>query len=230
MLRFQQQGAALAPDLVVFGFQAENLKRNRNLLRPLYDPRSGLPFAKPRFNLDDQGIRLINVPVLPPDRLAATLRDIDDWELRPHEYFYDPEDFQGSWWQHSKLLATVVDLKVKREDHWLLKRIIFEDNGDEQQLGWAVTQAFSQEVAAAGSRFMIVHLPSHQEMELRAGLGRWSYQRFLDALDGSFEVVHPEDELIRAAANGGYEDIFAGHYNKKGNRIIAEKIFSHLTE
>ena len=230
LLRFKQQGSALAPDLVVFGFQAENLKRNRNLLRPLYDPRSGLPFAKPRFILTDLGIELINIPVLPPDRLAETLRDFDAWELRPHEYFYDPEDFQGSWWQHSKLLATVVDLKVHREDRWLLKRIIFEDRGEEQQLGWAVTRAFSQEAAAAGARFMIVHLPSQQEMELRAGLGRWSYQRFLDALDESFEVVHPEDDLIRAVSGGGYGEIFAGHYNQNGNRIIAESILSHLTD
>ena len=81
MLRFKQQGAAFAPHLVVFGFQPENLKRNLNLMRPLYDPRSGLPFAKPRFVLMDQGIGLINVPVLPPDRMVDTLRRFDDWEL-----------------------------------------------------------------------------------------------------------------------------------------------------
>ena len=36
------------------------------------------------------------------------------------------------------------------------------------------------------------------------------------------EVIHPEDELIRAATGGGFGEIFAGHYNEKGNRIIAE--------
>ena len=195
MLRFQQQGRPWLRMWWCSGSRPENLKRNRNLLRPLYDPRSGLPFAKPRFILTDQGIQLINIPVLEPDRLAETLRDIDTWELRPHEYFYDPEDFQGAWWQNSKLLATVVDLKVHGPDRWLLKRIIFEEKSDEQQLGWSLVQAFSQEVAATGARFMIVHLPSRQEMELRAGLGRWSYQTFLDALDDGFEVVHPEDEL-----------------------------------
>jgi hypothetical protein len=230
MLRFKEQGAAFAPHLVVFGFQPENLKRNRNLLRPLYDPRSGLPFAKPRFILTEQGIGLINVPVLPPDRLGAIMRDFDSWELRPHEYFYDPGDFQAAWWQHSKLLATAVDLKIHRENRWLLKRIIFEEKGEEQQLGWAVIQAFNQEVAAAGARFMIVHLPSHPEMELRAGLGRWTYQMFLDALDGDYDVVHPEDALTRAATEGGFGEIFAGHYNEKGSRIIADAVFDHLTE
>jgi len=230
MLRFKQQGAAFAPHLVVFGFQPENLKRNLNLMRPLYDPRSGLPFSKPRFILTGQGIDLINVPVLPPDRMVDTLRHFDNWELRPHEYFYDPQDFQASWWQNSKLLATVIDLKSGRENHWLLKRIIFREKSEEQNLGWAVIQAFNQEVAAVGARFMIVHLPSNQEMVLHAGLGRWSYQTFLDALDNEYDVVHPEVALIRAAGESGYGEIFAGHYNQKGNRIIAEAIFSHLTE
>ena len=230
MLRFKQQGAAFAPHLVVFGFQPENLKRNLNLLRPLYDPRSGLPFSKPRFILTDTGLSLINVPVLPPEMLADTLRDFDDWELRPHEYFYDPIDFQTSWWQYSKLFATVVDLKADPRNEWLLKRIIFTEGTREQQLGWGVIQAFGQEVAAVGARFLIVHLPSHPEMELRAGLGRWTYQTFLDALDGEYDVVHPEAALIQAAGDGGYGEIFAGHFNEKGNRIIAEAIFSHLTD
>ncbi len=77
---------------------------------------------------------------------------------------------------------------------------------------------------------MIVHLPNHPEMELRAGLGRWTYQTFLDALEGDFDLVHPEDALIQAAGEGGFGEIFAGHYNEKGNRIIAEVIFDHLTE
>jgi len=229
LLRFQQQGAAYAPHLVVLGFQPENLKRNLNLMRPLYDPRSGLPFSKPRFILSGQGISLINVPVLPPEMMVATLRDFDHWDLRPHEYFFDPVDFQTSWWQYSKLFATLVDLKTDPRNGWLLKRIIFQEGSEEQQLGWGVIQAFGQEVATAGSRFLIVHLPSHPEMELHAGLGRWTYQTFLDALDSQYDVVHPEAALIRAAGEGGFGEIYAGHFNEKGNRIIAEAMFDHLT-
>jgi hypothetical protein len=227
MLRFTQQGAAFSPHVVVFGFAPENLKRNLNLLRPLYDPRSGLPFAKPRFIVDGQGISLINVPVLPPEKLSATLRNIDNWELTPHEYFYDPADFRSSWWQSSKLLATVAALGQGDSDPWLMKRIIFQDRSEEQQLGWMVIQAFAHEVETTGAEFKIVHLPSHPEMELRGGLGRWTYQTFLDALDGQFEVVHPEAALLEAAG-GDFTRIFAGHYNAHGNRIIAEAVSRQL--
>lgn len=228
MLRYREHGATFAPDLVVLGFAPENLKRNLNLLRPLYDPRSGLPFAKPRFVLTASGINLINVPVPEPDALAEILRNFESWELRDHEYFYDPEDFQASWWQHSRLLATMSDLRQGRENPWLLKRILFRDQSEEQQLGWNIIQAFRQEAAGGGSRFVIVHLPSHPEMELHAQLGRWTYQKFLDALDGDFEVIHPEAALIRAAGDEGFGKVFAGHYNQLGNRIVADAIFSHL--
>ena len=66
-------------------------------------------------------------------------------------------------------------------------------------------------------------------MELRAGLGRWSYQTFLDALDQGFGVVHPDTALIEAASEGGFGEIFQGHYNEKGNRIVAEELFKRMT-
>lgn len=229
MLRFTRMGAAFSPHVVIFGFAPENLKRNQNLLRPLYNPRSELPFAKPRFILADQGIELINVPVLPPEKLAATMANIDHWDLTPHEHFYDPADFQGSWWQSSKLLATVADLRKGDHDPWLMKRIIYLENSEEFQLGWMVVQAFAQQVTASGAEFMVVHLPSHPEMDLRGGLGRWTYQTFLDALDEQFDVIHPEASLIEAA-QGDLTRIFAGHYNAEGNRIVAKSVAGHLAQ
>ena len=230
MLRFGEQGAHLGTDIVVLGFQPENLKRNLNLLRPLYDPRTSLPFAKPRFIITEGGIRLINVPVLPPDRLVPTLRDLENWELLPHEFFYDRRDYESAWWQRSKLLATVVDLKTNRDDEWLLKRILYRENSEEQRLGWAVIQAFARDVDAAGATFLIVHLPTQQEMALSRRLGRWPYQTFLDALDGEYEVVHPERAMFAAVRDSGFAKLFAGHYTQFGNQIVADAIFAHLED
>jgi hypothetical protein len=110
-----------------------------------------------------------------------------------------------------------------------MKRIIFQPKSEEGQLGWAVIQAFEQEVARAEARFLVVHLPSHPEMALHKGLDRWTYQTFLDALDQQFEVVHPEGALFQAAGSGGLTEIFRGHYNEKGCSIVAESIFDYLT-
>ncbi len=228
MLRYAVQGKAFAPDVVVMGFQPENLKRNLNLLRPLYDPRTRLPFAKSRFIFEGDGISLINVPVLPPEQVAETLRDLEHWPLLPHEHFYDPAAYQGAWWRHSKMLATMVDMQVKQDDPWVLKRILYRDGSDDQKLGWAVIQAFAQEVAANGAEFKIVHLPTPVEMDVQRRLGRWPYQVFLDALDDSYDVVHPEQELLAAVEKDGLSAMFEGHYTAAGNRIIAEHLQAEI--
>ena len=49
-LRWQKVGRDYAPDMVIFGFQPENLNRNVNIFSILYFGRH-LPFSKPRFVL-----------------------------------------------------------------------------------------------------------------------------------------------------------------------------------
>ncbi len=165
---------------------------------------------------------LINAPVLPPNQIAATLADLANWELLPHEYFYDPDDYRGAWWQHSKMLATLVDLKLNREDDWVLKRVLYRDQSEEQELGWLVIQAFAQEVASTGADFQIVHLPTPVELDVQRRLGRWPYQTFLDALDQAYTVVHPEGDLLKAVETEGLDAVYDGHFTARGNRIVAD--------
>ena len=49
-LRWQKAGRGYAPDIVIFGFQPENLNRNVNIFPILYFTHL-LPFSKPRFVL-----------------------------------------------------------------------------------------------------------------------------------------------------------------------------------
>ncbi len=104
----------------MLGFQPEDMKRDLNLLRPLYDPRTRLPFAKPRFVLEDEGIRLIDVPVLPPDQVAPTLAHLDRWDLLPWEHFYDPADYRGAWWRRSQAAGGAGGPGAPRDDPFLL--------------------------------------------------------------------------------------------------------------
>lgn len=76
LLRWRSTGRILSPHLVVFGFQAENVARNRNLVRALYSDTTDFPFTKPRFLLDGDELRLITVPRCHPrscPRHLATL-------------------------------------------------------------------------------------------------------------------------------------------------------------
>jgi len=230
MLRFHEQGRGFAPHIVVLGFQPENLKRNLNVLRPLYDPRTVLPFGKPRFVLSDQGLGVVNVPVLPVEQVVPTLRDLDSWELLPYEYYYDRRDYAPVWWRHSKLLATAADLLGDSRDEWLLKRILFGQSDQEWRLGRTVIQAFAEEATASGAEFLIVHLPTLQEMRLVPGLGHWSYQSYLDELDRLYRVVHPERRMLQEGAATRFTNLFAGHYTLLGNQIVADELFAHIAD
>ena len=54
-LRWKTLGRKYSPDIVLFGFQAENVNRNVNMLRAFYVAGTGIPFSKPRFILSNEG-------------------------------------------------------------------------------------------------------------------------------------------------------------------------------
>ena len=55
LLRWRQLGKDFQPDIVIFGFQPENLNRNVNVFRSIYRPETAIPFSKPRFVLAEGG-------------------------------------------------------------------------------------------------------------------------------------------------------------------------------
>jgi hypothetical protein len=227
-LRYHQQGMQSAPQLVVLGFQAENLKRNLNLIRPLYLMQTGLPFAKPRFVLRGNVLDLVDVPVLPPDQIVPTLRRFDQWPLARYEFFYDRQSFARPLWRRSKLLALVGDLARRGEDDWHVRRVIHRPGSAEEKLGWAIINAFADEAKANGAAFMIVHLPTRTDLEVLAAIGAVPCQGLLDALSERFAVVRPEERMLEVGAGSGFHNLFAGHYNALGNRIVAEAMQARI--
>jgi hypothetical protein len=90
-------------------------------------------------------------------------------------------------------------------------------------------EAFAKGAAESGAKFLIVHLPTQQDLDILRRLGRLPYQSFMDALDQTYEVVHPEARMLRVAQNSSsYGELFAGHYTPLGNRIVAEALFTHI--
>jgi len=229
MLRYHEHGAKFSPQLVILGFQPENLKRNLNIVRLLYYPRSGIPFTKPRFIMIDGRLALVNVPVLPIDQIVPILHNFENWELHPYEYFYDSHYYESSIWQHSKLLALIADRLSPGAKEWYKKRILYKTNDEEQRLGWEIFAAFAEEVAANGANFLIVHLPAQQDLEVMRQLGNFPYQSFLDALDEKYDVIHTEQQLLQAVHRTSYADLYAGHFTPMGNSIIADALSEFIT-
>ncbi len=63
LLRYRREGIKFHPDIVLIGFMSENINRVVNTFRPFYFPKSGVPFAKPRFALRRGELVLVENPI-----------------------------------------------------------------------------------------------------------------------------------------------------------------------
>ena len=110
-LRWQQQGRQYQPDIVLLGFVAVDVNRLTSLywkLQPnVFITPGSNPFSKPRFVLDDGGLRLINSPTVAPEDMPDFLANFPTSDLARYESAFDPADYQDRWWLSSDALATL---------------------------------------------------------------------------------------------------------------------------
>jgi hypothetical protein len=101
-LRLQQEGFRYEPDLVIVGFFGPDCVRN---------VRSFRSYAKPRFELVGEELRLVNVPVPAPDEVAAR------WAR--------PEPFSYAWTLLGTKLRQTIDLTTLAPK-WPVTRAILD--------------------------------------------------------------------------------------------------------
>jgi hypothetical protein len=227
-LRWQRIGRSFNPDIVVLGFQPENVLRSVNLIRHLYMPRSGLPFSKPRFILRGDELAVVNVPTVTPTQLLETLEHLDSWDLRQFESFYNARDYEDRLWLKSQALAFVAKLvdDWRTSGEWASAQV---PPAEAITLVRRIIAAFRADVATAGAHFVIVHLPTHYDLS-RISTGRlpsW-YADLLAELKTSYEVVETADALLAEAASSSLDELFVGHYSNRANEIVASSLAEPL--
>jgi hypothetical protein len=221
-LRWRKHARAWHPHVVILGFQPENVHRNVNLIRRLY--QGGNPLSKPRFLLSARGLSLVNQPCIAPEELAATIRDIERWELVQHEEFY--ADYEPHPWQAS-VLARVVAALLERdqsEDYSLSRERV--------KLSLAIVRQMSKDVQAAGSRFLAVHLPARRDLETLRARGRLAYAELAASIEQSCEFVRTEDALLEAGDVESLDALFMpqGHYSTAANAVVAGALAATLSK
>ena len=224
-LRWRDVGRHAGPEIVILGLQMENVKRNLNLVRAMLYIDSGLPFSKPRFFRTSSGLELANVPTVPPEQLVDLIAHFPRWKYAPLEYFYDPDDYRDRPWLHSKLLAMISSVVRSRVEGDFSYAI----DDEPARLTLAIVSQFGREVAAAGSRFVVVHLATRSDL-LALQRGRpWAYRELLDRLDERQELVRTGDLLLEAAPGGDVGPLFLeSHYSATGAAAVALAIAEHM--
>lgn len=163
-LRWRRDGRRYRPDVVVFGFQGEDVLRNVNVFRPLYFERSEVPLSKPRFVERGGALVLLNVPTIPPAELPRAFAALEAEPLFAYERFGAP--FAGRWWLHVKVAALLAPA-LASTDPWHL-------DAETRSLASRIVAAFAEDVASASAAFLVVDLPRREDLAtLRRGGALW---------------------------------------------------------
>ena len=228
VLRWERDGAPWQPQVVVFGFFAEDCYRNVNTLRLLRDPDSGIPFMKPRFVPEGDGLRLVNSPTPPPDQVPATLRGFAQSPLADADWFFRPNDFRMNGWRWSRL-AALVEAKATLAGDAARAEQFFRPEGEAAQIALRLMRRMRAKVEMSGARFVIAHLPGETELANLRRSGRMPHQALYEALRSEHDVIALEPALLAASNGKDLRSYFHdGHYMGEFNAIVGKQLAEAL--
>lgn len=218
----------IRPEVVVLGIVRDDLWRNVNLFRALYHHWTDLPWSKPRFVLDGDGLRLVNAPVVPPEEVEATLAGFRASPLRPFDSCFRPRYYEDDVRYASRLWRLLLSRREHGRRHDAMKALVGE-GGEATEVTARIARLFQDEVRAAGARPVVLLLPQHDDVPSYVAGGHPPL-RFLKAAMERRGVVPVDAGPAFHAALGPGEAagaLFvggAGHPNARGARLIAEVV------
>ncbi|MEK6920939.1 MAG: hypothetical protein AABX82_03595, partial [Nanoarchaeota archaeon] len=164
-LRWKLLGKEYNPDIILIGFQAENCKRNMNVVRKFYFRNTEIPFSKPRFILVNGSLVLVNYPTVYYKDVPNLVETFDRSPLSEYEYFYSKEDYKTAnpflYFKTVRYLTTVIaEYQDKKND-----KMNYEE-GEIRDVCYAILEKFYNE-ASVNATVYILHLPTQQDLALK---------------------------------------------------------------
>ena len=230
-LRWRKHGKPLHPHLVIFGFQNSNVKRTMNLIRMLYSPDTGVIFSKPRFILEHDEFRLINVPTVRPEDLISKFKDFNNWEFKDHEFFYQEANYEDLPIYQSRLASFIITGVTVKFSPRRKGYDFFAPDSMSRKVVWRIIQEFRAEVEGTGGRFMIIHLPTEKPIKQLMEGERLDYQNLLEELKAAHELIDPSTELVHQAKASSLNELISdrsSHYSTVGNHVVGEVLANAL--
>ena len=226
LLRFRREGRALEADVVAIGFLLENVGRNVNRYRPCWYPDSGSLAAKPRFVLEERGLRLVPTGFATQAELVAA---IEDGSIRGR---LAPDDH----WASS--LGPLASSAVARVAGAILAdrarevdALLAAPEGVPYRTTLALLVAFHEEARAAGAAAAPVLLfPRRVDLEDHLAGGERFWARLESDLRArGVPVIDLAAPLADAARVGGVGALYrGGHLSREGNAVVARALLAWL--
>lgn len=235
-LRYKTQGVAYQPDLVIIGFEEDNLSRNVSRFRPFVRPGTALPLTKPVFVANDHEIVLLENPFADFKVFRETLLNNPDGfldQLCPYDFFCGRERYQQMLLDAFQSFRFFRTLRYEMEQSGASSASLIQDPYV-QRVNFLLLQMFVEEVTRNGAIPIVLIFPEPGSIQAHAAGGVTVYATAVTLLrEQGIQVIDlaPAFAQAQATENLNYLDYYAsegGHYNKLGNRIVAQTLLWHL--
>jgi hypothetical protein len=230
LLRWRHEASAFRSHIVILGIWPENLCRNLNQNRYFLTLAPDYGF-KPRFVLEEGGLRLVEPPPSTAETLIAALADplASPW-LREEHWLFAYETVRAPW-HRSRLLrlgASLCNYHLRRE---MRQRIYDGEDAEALELAVAIAAAFDEEVRAAGSVPLVLIFPMKDLLADYGGERVLPLTRELRA--HGLDVIDLAPVFARASAADGSAAYFqsgraVGHLTEAGNALVARSLHEAL--
>ena len=234
-LRYKTQGVAYRPDIVIIGFEEENISRNVNRFRSFYRPGTGLPLTKPLFITDTTGLALLGNPFQTFDDFYQTLLHEPELfidKICPADLFCDerfyhsqPFDFLASF-RFFRTLSAEIDSQRQAVAPIRQERAA--------QITFLIVQMFIRDIIQNQAVPLVVVFPEQATMaNYEHGVLPPYHTGVVVLRDNGIQVIDLAGVFAEAKRTQQlqYQDFFAsegGHFNARGNQVVAQAILWHL--
>lgn len=232
LLRYRRFGR-MGAEVVCLGILLENIGRNVNRYRPMWNAKTGFCVTKPRFVLDAKGaLELVPQPFADREELARAIGDGSLLgRIAEHEYWLGRPPVPTG--KLSSLVRVACGFLAYRERS--PPRLWRDETGEPFQVTLAILAAFQQEARASGARLApILVFPTKEDLREYALPGKPYWKGFFAELERRgiefIDLVTPLAERARAdgeepLAKGLYK---GGHLSRVGNAVVARTLADWL--
>ncbi len=234
LLRYRRLGRELDAEVVVIGILLENIGRNVNRYRPLWNPSTGFCATKPRFVLEGTGgeLRLLVQPFQTREELRTAILEETVLDLvADHEYWVGRPSVPTG--KLSSLVRIAAGFGAHRRRS---PASLWQARGEEPfRVTLALLEAFHREALANGARLApILIFPSKEDLRdwslqdktywngLHAELARRSIP-FVDPIPA---LTARQRELDADPELGSL--YFGGHLSSVGNSVVARELLAWI--
>ncbi len=159
-LRYERDVRPWNPDIVILGFINHDLMRTLWVYPFVGRPEWELPTMKPRFVFEDTKLRLLNVPLPPPEKIFS-VRSVRELPFIEYDVHYSPLEWERPAWRYfhlSYMFRTLVSLYPP----WVGMNVDLKHVGQEEltTVNGELFRSFVELVRREGAIPIVVYFPT----------------------------------------------------------------------